>query len=259
MKNFIQKMLFIMSVVTIVIPTVLGAVNASEYYTRYTREFLGYLGQNNPSAVPVSKVTPNDKFYKGAAGYACASGIYINEDLLARQPFPEAVKLFVCAHESAHFALGHPYQVKRKVLEIEQEADVEAARMLCKNGYRWVVQGHVNNLRNLVNAGRGNYTDGQHPTTQQQYVYLNAVLANSPNSGKVAPKPKPVVRKPVQASPKKPVKVVPTKNSSKRNQVKPSARKNGQLNNKALQQMQLKKAASRRIQMLQGRNGIWSR
>jgi len=284
MKNLINKMLFVITVLAAGIVQTAFGVNASEYYTRYTHEFLGYLGQNNPLVVPVSKITPNDRFYKGAAGYACADGIYINEDLLASKPFPEAVKLFTCAHEATHFALGHPYQVKRKVLEIEQEADVEAARMLCRNGYRWIVQGHVDNLRNLVNAGRGNHTDGQHPTTQQQHTYLSAVLktnqVSNPNSVKVNPiknapisnqvKPGPTrnpvkvnpIRKPVKAGPvRNPVKPRPVQNAPKRNQINPGARRNGSIgnNNRALQEKRLRNAALRGMQLRGARQGIWKR
>ncbi|HLG29952.1 MAG TPA: hypothetical protein VI387_07055 [Candidatus Brocadiales bacterium] len=272
MKNLIYKIAVIGSIMAM--PMALSAINASEYYTRYTREFLGCLGHKNPSAVPVNKITPNDRYYKGAAGYASATGININEDFLASKPFSEAVKLFTCAHEATHFALGHPYQVNRKVLEIEQEADVEAARMLCKNGYTWIVQGHVDNLRRLVNAGLGDRSDGQHPTYRQQYGYLSNVLANSgkTNPVKVAPKPTPVqpakpvqikpnpVRKPVQVrpakprqvkpSPAKPVKVVPNRNAN-RNPVKPVVRK-GSLA-QVLREMQLKKAAGQRMQRARGR------
>lgn len=183
MNNLKKTLILTILVASGMAQTAFG-VNASEYFTRHTREFLGYLGHHNPASVPVNKIMANDPNYRGAAGYAGAFDININEDLLARLRVSDACKLFTCAHEAAHFALGHAYQVRRNVLEIEQEADVEAGRMLCQHGYRWVLQGEVDHLRNLVNAGRGNVTDGQHPTTQQRYTYLNNVLrANGGQAG----------------------------------------------------------------------------
>jgi hypothetical protein len=184
MKKFIYKTLSVLSIT--LIGATLVAQNASEYYTRYTHEFLGYLGQSNPTAVSIQKISPNDPFYK-AAGYANGKSIYINEDLLARMRVPEATKLFVCAHEATHHALRHAYQTKRNVLEIEQEADVQAAHMLCTHGYRWVVEQQVQHLGRLVSAGKGGYTDGQHPTTQQQHNYLKAVLGANNNGQQAKP------------------------------------------------------------------------
>lgn len=255
MKNLLNKSLLLAAVlVTGVVQTAMG-VNASAYYTRYTHEFLGYLGQNNPSAVPISKIMPSDAFYKGAAGYAGATGIHINEDLLARLKLSEGVKLFTCAHEATHFALGHPYQIRRNVLEIEQEADVEAGRMLCRNGYRWVLEEHVDHLRRLVQAGRGNHTDGHHPTTQQQYVYLNQVLAMNQGNAIPAkkpvrnPNPKPVnrapVRNPVKANPAR--GNAPRRNAPRRNAHKPVVNRKGPAGNKVLRGMQAKKVAVQRI------------
>jgi len=176
MQNLRYKILFVMSVFLTGTQTILGAINASEYYTYYTREFLGNLGQRNPSAVPIRKMSRNDQFYDTAAGYANGTAIYLNEDLFEGGRRSDGINLFTCAHEAAHHALRHPYQTRRNGLEIEQEADETAARMLCTYGYRWVVEEEVALLRQLVNAGQGHYTDGAHPTTQQQYVYLRRVL-----------------------------------------------------------------------------------
>ncbi len=250
MKNLINKSLLLLAVLaTGIVQTTLG-VNASAYYTRYTHEFLGYLGHNNPTRVPISKIMPHDAFYKGAAGYAGATGIHINEDLLARLKLPEACRLFTCAHEATHFALGHPYQVKRKILEIEQEADVEAARMLCRNGHRWIVEGHVSHLRKLVQAGRGNHTDGHHPTTQQQYKYLSQVLAT--NQGNAIPAKNPARNpkaKPVKPAPaRNPVKAKPARgNAPRKNANNPKVVRRVPVAKKALQGMQAKKAAAQRI------------
>ena len=155
----------------------LGDINTSKYYADQTRKFLGYLGHRNPSAVPIRKISKNDPSYK-LLGYTNGIAIYLNEDIFARKP--EGINLYVCAHEAAHYVLGHSNQAgSRNRLEIEQEADVTAAHMLCKYGYRWVVEQHVSMLRKLINAGRGDWSDGKHPTNQQEYGYLNEVLEMS--------------------------------------------------------------------------------
>jgi hypothetical protein len=157
------------------VQTVLSDINASKYYADRTREFLGYLGCRNPERIPIRKMSRNDQWYDTAAGYANGTAIYLNEDVFVRNQ-SEGISLFTCAHEAAHHALGHPYQVQRNVLDIEREADETAARMLCNYGYRWVVRQEVDHLRRCVNAGQGGWTDGQHPTIQQRYAYLSRIL-----------------------------------------------------------------------------------
>lgn len=155
----------------------LGDINASKYYADHTREFLGYLGHKNPSAVPIRKISRDNARYK-LSGYTNGIAIYLNEDIFARKA--EGLNLYVCAHEAAHFVLRHSYQAgNRNCLEIEEEADVTAARMLCRNGYRWVVEQQVSMLKKLINAGHGDWSDNKHPTNQQEYVYLNKVLGTS--------------------------------------------------------------------------------
>lgn len=194
MYNLRYKLLLIACTLITGVQTTFGAggTNASQYYTDHTRQFLGYLGQKNPSAVPIKKMSKNDPNYHVAAGYSDGSSIYLNEDFFAKPGRSKGTNLFTCAHEAAHHALHHAYQGHRNGLEIEKEADVEAARMLCKNGFRWVVEQEVAMLKNLVQAGQGHYTDGKHPTTQQQYVYLGKVLGTkyAPNKLDEPSKPK---------------------------------------------------------------------
>jgi len=164
MQNLRYKVVFTICALFIGVQTAL-AVNASEHYTYYTRQFLGNLGVRNPAAVPVRKINRNDPLY-GAAGYADGHAIHLNEDTFAGNS--EAGNLFTCAHEAAHFALGHPYQVYRDTLEIEQEADETAARMLCTHGYRWIVEEEVRS---------GRIEDNDHPTNRQRRQYLSVILA----------------------------------------------------------------------------------
>lgn len=173
MQNLRYKLLFIACALFTGVQTLLG-VNASEHYTYYTRQFLGNLGVRNPATVPVRRISVNDPLYNNAAGYSDGTAIHLNEDTFANHS--EGNNLFTCAHEAAHHALRHAFQVHRDTLVIEQEADVTAARMLCTHGYRWVVEEKVDLLRRLVRAGQGGHTDGLHPTTQEEYEYLRRVL-----------------------------------------------------------------------------------
>jgi len=179
------KILFIMCGLITSAQTLLGDINASKYYTDHTREFLGYLGHANPSEVPVRKMDQNETTSKSGlciAGYTDGRAIYLNEDFFARN-HSEGINLFTCAHEAAHYVLRHSSQKGRINLEIEKEADVHAARMLCKHGYKWVVNQKVRHLKRLIDAGKGDLTDGKHPTLQQEYVYLSKVLeTNSKNN-----------------------------------------------------------------------------
>jgi hypothetical protein len=175
MKNLRSQILFIAGVLLTSTQGLFGAVNASDYYTRYTRQFLQYLGHRNPSGVPIKKMSSSDRYYGTAAGYATGTEIYLNEDMFG-QGRSKGVNLFTCAHEAAHHVLRHPYQVNRNGLEIEKEADVHAARMLCDNNHRWVVEEEVSLLGRLVRAGQGSWSDGKHPTIKQQQTYLQFVL-----------------------------------------------------------------------------------
>lgn len=185
MCNLRYKILFFMYLLVTGVHTILGDINASKYYADYTRKFLGFLGHKNPSAVPVRKIDKNDSQHKTThnsglcvAGYTDGKAIYLNEDFFAKN-YSEGINLFTCAHEAAHYVLKHPQQTGRSSLVIEKEADMYAARMLCKNGYKWVVQDEVRHLGQLVDSGQGHLTDGKHPTIHEQYVYLSKVLENN--------------------------------------------------------------------------------
>lgn len=172
MQNLRYKVLFTLCTLFTGVQTAL-AVNASEHYTFYTREFLRNLGVRNPATVPVRKISRNDPLYS-AAGYSDGTAIHLNEDTFVNHS--ESTNLFTCAHEAAHHALRHAFQGHRNSLVIEQEADETAARMLCTHGYRWVIEERVDHLRRLVNNGQGGHTDGLHPTIQQEHVYIRRVL-----------------------------------------------------------------------------------
>lgn len=185
MYNLRYKIVFLACIFITNAQTIFGNINASKYYTDHTREFLVFLGHKNPSTVPVRKIDKNDSQHKTThksglcvAGYTDGRAIYLNEDFFAKN-HSEGINLFTCAHEAAHYVLKHPQQIGRSSLEIEKEADIHAARMLCKNNYKWVVKDEVRHLEQLVNAGQGHLTDGKHPTIHEQYIYLSKVLENN--------------------------------------------------------------------------------
>lgn len=186
MYNLRYKILFFTYLLITGVHTIFGDINASKYYADYTREFLGLLGHKNPSAVPIRKMNKNDSQHKNApksglniAAYTDRNAIYLNEDFFAKN-YSEGTNLFTCAHEAAHYVLEHSRQAgKRNRLEIEKEADIYAARMLCKHGYKWIVKDQVNDFKRFVDTGKGHLTDGKHPTIQERYVYLNKILKNN--------------------------------------------------------------------------------
>lgn len=175
-RNLRYKLLFIIFLAIVGVQTVSGDINASKYYADYAREFLGYFGHINPFAVPIRKMSKNDKRYATAAGYANGSSICLNEDFFAKRHRLEGANLFTCAHEAAHYVFGHPYQENRSILEREKEADICAADMLCKHGYKWILKQEILKLKQLIDAEKGSWTDGEHPTLQQQYNYLSKIL-----------------------------------------------------------------------------------
>jgi hypothetical protein len=181
MYNLRYTLLFFISTLSSVVHTMVG-INASEYYTHHTHKFLGFLGHPNPSQVPIRKMDKNDPQHKttrksglSVAGYTDGSVIYLNEDFFAKNN-SESINLFTCAHEAAHYMLGHSHQTRKNNIKMEKEADVHAARMLCKNGYKWVVKGEVHHLARLVQTGQGDLSDGDHPTIEEQHKYLSKVL-----------------------------------------------------------------------------------
>jgi hypothetical protein len=62
------------------------------------------------------------------------------------------------------------------------EADETAARMLCANGYRWVVEHHVASLLYSVEHGL-EHNSPKHPSRKEEYEYLSAILKESQEDG----------------------------------------------------------------------------
>ncbi|HRN78161.1 MAG TPA: hypothetical protein PLU71_02900 [Candidatus Dependentiae bacterium] len=149
------------------------------YYQQKTREFLTNLGVRNANAVKIEHLQGSNDL-----GHV----IFINGSMKIRlneQAFrnvSEEERLFTCAHEAAHYARNHP-RSNRASLVIEQEADEYAARMLCANGYRWVVQEICNFAYQFVLYGQGHVQPGSgHPSYAAQYAYFSQILQATPTT-----------------------------------------------------------------------------
>lgn len=153
------------------------------YYTDKTREFLKNLGYKNAATLPIIathshnyKSLEKNRFARAPKSFANITGIVLR---FGRNESEDA-KLFTCAHEAAHIACGHCNIMTRLInkqdsFACEKEADITAARMLCNNGYRWVVEKEVENLFYTVKSGY-EHNDGIHPSFKETYEYLSAVL-----------------------------------------------------------------------------------
>ncbi|HRN78162.1 MAG TPA: hypothetical protein PLU71_02905 [Candidatus Dependentiae bacterium] len=165
------------------------------YYQQKTREFLTHLGVNNANAVQVKRLQRSNN---SVLGHTAFSGTFNHLGIMVRgsmeiclneQAFrhiSEGMRLFTCAHEAAHYARNHPMTAtlqgnRVQVIRLEQEADEYAARMLCANGYRWVVQEVCNNAYQFVRNGQGHIQpDHEHPSYSTTYGYLTQILNGNP-------------------------------------------------------------------------------
>jgi|GEM_PF-3333188 len=161
-------------------------------YQEYTHKFLEKLGYKRAKEVHIFEMSSWDDNYQFASAYTNGFGITLNLNLF-RSGDSIASNLFTCAHEAAHVALGHTTMVlhdgekfKKDTppsMAKEREADIAAARMLCANGYWWVVEGHISTLTfgNKLEY-RGNNPSLCHPSWQEARKYLAQVLQETPRT-----------------------------------------------------------------------------
>ncbi len=67
-------------------------------------------------------------------------------------------------------------KLKKFRIEKEKEADKIATYLLCDLGHESVVQKRIEDLYSQIKSGYGNWTDGKHPTIEQEYNYLKKYL-----------------------------------------------------------------------------------
>jgi len=150
-------------------------------YQEYTHKFMETLGYSRAKQVHVFEMSSWDDAYRHAAAYSDPTGIILNLNQFKHDSI--ATNLFECAHEAAHIALGHTYIVhhldetnRHKKMSPpstaeEQEADIAAARMLCNNGYRWVVEGYRMGLIGGCDVYSGHASHVHAPrATQREYL-----------------------------------------------------------------------------------------
>jgi hypothetical protein len=153
------------------------AVNSHEnqedlfsFYSNRTQEFLGYLGCKNAEQIPVYRMTDKDSKYiltLTVASYTDGHKIVIRTD----DNHNRFHRLFAFAHETACYTLNH-HRDTQPAKELEMEANITAARMLCTNGYRWVVKEKVKELTIAQMLYRNTSN-----TAKEQCTQLKAILS----------------------------------------------------------------------------------
>jgi hypothetical protein len=144
------------------------------YYEHKTRKFLEYYGYEAPQAIEIKEIEDHKKRPGWVIkAYRLKNTIYINSQAFETES--HGVNLFTCAHESAHVVF---HATTAKGYDIEQDADVKAAEMLCAHGYAWVVQEKIHNLALLIEQNVGDISDEKkpRPTVKTQHEYLTKIL-----------------------------------------------------------------------------------
>ncbi len=172
-----------------------------QYYEAKTREFLKYLGCADADTIAIFPMEKEDSCYTWADGICTPHGMLLKMDKISSP----AEMLFLCAHEASHHACRHVqlnstekiankllFGKLRKIrdflhnytLDQEREADRTAAKMLCENGYGWVVE-EVSHVRhNSALLGFQNIKD--HPSFQEQSQFLSDIVKKTHTHSSVA-------------------------------------------------------------------------
>ena len=86
-----------------------GTQQASEWYQKKAHEFLGYFGIKDAETIGIYKLdwTLHPE-YRLVPGLAMRSGIWLNESALEK--LDESERLWVIAHETAHYTYNHAWR-----------------------------------------------------------------------------------------------------------------------------------------------------
>lgn len=148
-----------------------------DYYAQKTRMFIKYFGYENPNLVGIHRIEQYEKRPGWVIrAYTDQHGIHLNEAEFEKES--EGTNLFTCAHEAVHFVF---HQDRSASYDIEMDADIKAAEMLCSKGYAWVVQESIAGYASLMDANKTacNLFDTKRPrpTVQARHDYLQHVLS----------------------------------------------------------------------------------
>jgi|GEM_PF-3205373 len=165
----------ITSVITAVCPA--HAAHDFAYYEHKTRTFLNYYGCTTHDTVTIQPIKEAEKRKDWIINaFTNSTGIYFN--MAAFDQKSCGLNLFICAHEAAHWAFHAEFS--KITYELEQDADIKAAEMLCEHGYAWVVQEKIEELHNIIEdneqlADKIN-EEKPRPTIRTRHHYLTHVL-----------------------------------------------------------------------------------
>jgi|GEM_PF-2828140 len=165
-----------------------------QYYEAKTREFLKYLGCADADTIGIFPMEKEYQCHKYCDGLCTPHGILLKIDKIS----PPAEMLFMCAHEASHHACRHVQHnsavkiadtllfgklrtilnhLHNYTLNQEREADLTAAKMLCKHGYGWVVEEVAQTRHNSALLGFENIKD--HPSYKEQSQFLSDTVQNT--------------------------------------------------------------------------------
>jgi hypothetical protein len=163
------------SVITAMSPA--HAAHDFTYYEHKTRTFLNYYGCTTHDTVTIQPIKQAEKRPGWIINaFTNSTGIYLNMEEFDQNNC--GLNLFICAHEAAHWAFHAEFS--KITYELEQDADVKAAEMLCSYGYAWVVQEKIEELQSIIDdneqlADKIN-EEKPRPTIRTRHQYLTHIL-----------------------------------------------------------------------------------
>ncbi len=147
------------------------------YYEQKTRTFLNYYGCSTHATVSIQPIQQTEKRPGWIiSAFTNSTGIYLNMEEFEHNHY--GINLFTCAHEAAHWAF-HSEHLKI-TYDLEQDADIKAAEMLCTYGYAWVVQEKINELEAIIEEDQERADkfneEKPRPTIRTRHHYLSHIL-----------------------------------------------------------------------------------
>jgi hypothetical protein len=176
-REYVLKCIIITVAMPLCSITTLRAAHDFAYYEQKTRTFLNYYGCQTYETVTIQPIKQTEKRPGWIINaFTNSTGIYLNMEEFEQHRC--GLNLFICAHEAAHWVFHGEHS--KITYELEQDADVKAAEMLCSHGYAWVVQEKIDDLREIIedNADLADRTNEEkpRPTIRTRHQYLTHIL-----------------------------------------------------------------------------------
>ena len=176
-KLYYQAFLIAAVTATLGSLTALHAAYDFAYYEHKTRAFLNYYDCATHESVTIQPIKQTEHRPGWVINaFTNSTGIYLNMEEFTQNSC--GLNLFICAHEAAHWAFHGEFS--KITYELEQDADMKAAEMLCCHGYAWVVQEKIDALQTIIEdneefADRIN-EEKPRPTIRTRHQYLTHTL-----------------------------------------------------------------------------------